>query len=79
MSGSDALREAAQRVVAKAEFDDDFEGQYIDYLVPADALDALRAALDVTPEPLTGFHCAGCDGHDIDNAPPLSVDQEKKP
>lgn len=39
------LREAAQAVVKAAEPDDDFDGQFIDYLVPFAAIDALRAAL----------------------------------
>lgn len=43
--GDDGLRAAAQAVVDEAETDDDFDGQFVDYLVPFAALDALRAAL----------------------------------
>lgn len=43
---SGRLREAARRVVNEAETDDNWDGEYIDFLVPADALAALRAALD---------------------------------
>jgi hypothetical protein len=45
------LRAAAQRVVASAEPDDNFDGEYIEYLVQADVLDALRAALASRPAP----------------------------
>ncbi len=39
------LREAAQAVVDQAEADDDPDGLYLDYLVPATAISDLRAAL----------------------------------
>ena len=40
-----ALREAAQNVVIEAEVDDNWDGEYIAFLVSSDTLDALRAAL----------------------------------
>lgn len=41
----------AMAVSVKAVPDDDFEGQFVDYLVPAPAIDALRAALvDIAPD-----------------------------
>ena len=40
------MRKAAKRVVAEAETDDNWEGEYTDFLVPGDAFDALRAALE---------------------------------
>ncbi len=43
------LRDAAQAVVDAAEPDDDFEGSFLDYLVPFAAIDRLRAALDAAP------------------------------
>ena len=36
----------ARAVAKQAEADDDFDGQFIEYLVPAEPLDALRAALE---------------------------------
>ena len=39
---------AARAVVAQAETDDNFEGEYVDWLVPAVAFEALRAALTST-------------------------------
>jgi len=39
------LREAAQNVVDKAEPDDNFDGEYVDFLVPFEAIEALKAAL----------------------------------
>ena len=39
------LRAAAQAVLDNAEADDDPEGQYIDYLVPAGQIEGLHAAL----------------------------------
>jgi hypothetical protein len=44
------LRETAQAVVDKAEPDDSWEGEYVDYLVPAETLDRLLAALSDTTE-----------------------------
>ena len=44
-----ALREAARVVVDNAEADDDFDGQFMQYLVDFDKVDALRAALAATP------------------------------
>jgi hypothetical protein len=45
-SGLDAgLREAATVVAATAEPDEGFEGEFVDYLVPADAIHGLRAVL----------------------------------
>ena len=43
------LRAAAQAVLDRAEPDDDFEGSLLDYLVPADAIAVLRAALAAEP------------------------------
>jgi hypothetical protein len=40
-----AIRDAAREASRGAEPDEDGDGQYIDYLVPADAIGALRAAL----------------------------------
>jgi hypothetical protein len=40
------IEEAARAISNAGDPDDDFEGQYIDYLIPATALDALRAALE---------------------------------
>ena len=37
---------AAQAAVDRAEADDDFDGQYVDWLVPDEAIAALRAALE---------------------------------
>ena len=45
---SGLLREAAERLVDHAETDDDFDGQYTDFLVPADDIERLRAALAAT-------------------------------
>ena len=42
---NDLLRASAQAVVNQAEADDNWEGEYIDYLVPADAIADLRATL----------------------------------
>ena len=39
------LDEAARAVMAAAEPDDDHDGQFVDYIVPAPAIEALRAAL----------------------------------
>ena len=50
-----ALQEAAEAVVRYAETDDQ-DGEYIDYVVPAEWIDALRAALAAArrdPEPGT--------------------------
>jgi hypothetical protein len=44
------MRKAAKRVVAEAETDDNWEGEYTDFLVPGDAFDALRAALEEPTE-----------------------------
>jgi hypothetical protein len=41
---------AARRVVIEAETDDNWDGEYIAFVVPAEALDALRAALALIPE-----------------------------
>jgi hypothetical protein len=54
------LRAAAQRVVASAEPDDNFDGEYIEYLVQADVLEALRAALASSPAPACPHHPNGC-------------------
>lgn len=40
------LRAAAAAVIQHAEPDEGFEGEFAEYLVPADCIDALRAALD---------------------------------
>lgn len=61
---TEPLRAAAQRVVDLAEPDDNWDGEYIDYLVPDEAISALRAAL-ATP-PATGldgwvWECVSCD------------------
>jgi hypothetical protein len=52
---AEGLREAAQKVVRNAEPDEGDEG-YIEYLVPYQDIDALRAALAAqpTPAPLDG-------------------------
>ena len=44
-----AIETAARSVTKEAYADDDFEGAFIDYLVPAGTLDALRTALEETP------------------------------
>lgn len=41
-----ALREAAEAVVRQAEPDDNFDGEFIEYLVPWDAIGALRLAIE---------------------------------
>ena len=40
-----AAARAGEEVLRQSEPDDDFDGQYVDFLVPADAIEALRAAL----------------------------------
>jgi hypothetical protein len=42
----DPLLIAARDVLDQAEADDDFDGQFIDYLVPHDAIASLRAAYE---------------------------------
>lgn len=42
---ADPLREAATQVVRQAEPDEDGDGLYMDFIVPSDAIEALRAAL----------------------------------
>ena len=44
-----ALQKAAQEVVKQAEADEDYDGQFIDYLVSYEVIDALRAALETKP------------------------------
>ena len=44
-----ALQKAAQEVVKQAEADEDYDGQFIDYLVSYEVVDALRAALEAKP------------------------------
>jgi hypothetical protein len=56
------LREAALRVLAEAETDDNWDGEFTDYLVPAEAVDALRAALAIGP-------ICGCDGEHCGDGP----------
>ena len=43
------LLAAAQRVITEAETDDNWDGEYIAFLVPADVFEALRAALREDP------------------------------
>ena len=43
------LREAALAVLDNAETDDNFEGEYLDWLVPEEQIVALRAALAASP------------------------------
>lgn len=45
------LRTAAQAILDQADPDDNFDGEFIEYLVPFPAIDALRAALSDTREP----------------------------
>lgn len=52
------LRTAAQAVVREYDTSDDAHVH--------GSIDALRAALAANPD--GGWHCAGCDGHDIDGA-----------
>ena len=52
MPTSPTLREAAQAVSDQADPDDDFEGQFYQYLVPHDAIVNLRAALGAAQPPL---------------------------
>jgi hypothetical protein len=57
----EALLHAAEDVVARAETDDDFDGNYIDFLVPSDAIEELRAALAAArrdPEPVASADAA---------------------
>ena len=51
LTGDERLREAARAVVASSEPDIAYEGEgFVDYIVPFDAIDALRAAL-TDPKP----------------------------
>jgi hypothetical protein len=49
MPDSPTLREAATAVSDQADPDDDWEGEFYQYLVPHDAIRDLRAALATTP------------------------------
>lgn len=43
---SDPLRAAAQNVSDHAQKDDNWDGEYVDFMVPAEYIEALRAALE---------------------------------